>query len=331
MNIFDLLRKGNIEKPTMEEAAGLAAELDEQDFDRVVKGLEDLVGLLKETSGSNSRKDSQLNGFVNDLKFSMEEQNQALGETVSNIHHVVGNTKNIEEITKEVSRQTKDSLDLLDAGNQNIDVLIGQMMNVSEIFQKFQDTTASLQEEIKEISTFVEVIGDIADQTNLLALNASIEAARAGDHGRGFALVAQEVRKLADKSKSSLTEINVKVNTIVQNVNDFSENVSEKSKHIKAVIDTTEDTKNYFEDLSRHEQALADKMKDIQKVTKITHNEMMGFSNGLEEVLDGFIENNVRITELYALSQEKFVFSTEAFAYITQVKDLVQALKQGSL
>ena len=49
-------------------------------------------------------------------------------------------------------------------------------------------------------------------------------------------------------------------------------------------------------------------MKDIQKVTKITHNELRAFSNGLEEVLDGFIENNVRITELYALSQEKFVF-----------------------
>ena len=72
-------------------------------------------------------------------------------------------------------------------------------------------------------------------------------------------------------------------------------------------------------------------MKDIQKVTKITHNELRAFSNGLEEVLDGFIENNVRITELYALSQEKFVFSTEAFAYITQLQDLVQAFKQGKL
>lgn len=331
MSILDLLRKGNVEKVTKNEVVELATMMDKQDFDQVVKGLEDLVGLLRETSSNNSKQDSQLNHFVNDLKSSIEDQNQALEETVSNIRHVVGSTENIETITDEVSVQTEESMEMVLAGSENIDSLVDQMTNVNVIFQQFEETIIRLQEEIKEISSFVEVIESIADQTNLLALNASIEAARAGEHGRGFALVAQEVRKLADKSKASLTEINLKVSSIVKNVDTFSASVSEKTNEIEGVILTTENTKKYFEEISNNETKLAEKMNEIKKATGVTLHEMIGFSEGLDDVLNGFIENNDKIKALYALSQEKFIFSTEAFAYITQMKDLVQALKQGKL
>lgn len=331
MSILDLLRKGNVEKVTKKEIIELATTMDKQDFDQVVKGLEDLVGLLRDTSSDNSKQDSQLNHFVHDLKSSIEVQNLALGETVSNIRHVVGSTENIETITDEVSIQTKESMEMVLAGSDNIDNLVNQMTNVNAMFQQFEETIMSLQEEIKEISSFVVVIESIADQTNLLALNASIEAARAGEHGRGFALVAQEVRKLADKSKASLTEINLKVNSIVKNVDTFSSSVSEKTKEIEAVILTTENTKKYFIDISSNEKKLSEKMNEIKKATGITLHEMIGFSEGLDDVLNGFIDNNDKIKALHALSQEKFIFSTEAFSYITQMKDLVHSLKQGKL
>ncbi len=96
---------------------------------------------------------------------------------------------------------------------------------------KIKDVT-SQTEEIKNILT---IIDDIANQTNLLALNAAIEAARAGEHGRGFAVVADEVRKLAEQTQKSLSEIDATVNIVVQSVQDVNETMQNNTHNIKQV------------------------------------------------------------------------------------------------
>ena len=163
---------------------------------------------------------------------------------------IEGSVGYINEVTKEANNVSNDIKGYVDSANKSQHEIENANKNLlvakDEIFKLISDVQKNAEFEIaiseemkgvsenaKEVKNILSVIVDIADQTNLLALNAAIEAARAGEHGRGFAVVADEVRKLAEKTQKSLSEINSTINIVVQGISNASAQMTSNSKEIE--------------------------------------------------------------------------------------------------
>lgn len=198
-----------------------------------IQKVQNTIIQAKQSGNENASVSEELARTSLQIGQKAEEESVIVGEVSSdgkNLQSVLaGEISDAQDTEKEL----KGAGQALDEANKLIVTLADNIGIRSTAEAELAEKLSSLSSDAQQVKIVLDVIGEIADQTNLLALNAAIEAARAGEHGRGFAVVADEVRKLAERTQKSLSEINATISVIVQSITDASGEIAVNATEIE--------------------------------------------------------------------------------------------------
>jgi methyl-accepting chemotaxis protein len=206
-------------------------------FNDLMIELQEIIGSSKHSANENASISHQLTSTAVIVGKNVEQSVTFVDEATQQANKIK------DEINGAISDAKESKEDILKANNNlneardEIVSLTSKVQSSAELEIELAHRMNSLSSDAAQVKSVLDVISDIADQTNLLALNAAIEAARAGEHGRGFAVVADEVRQLAERTQKSLAEINATINVIVQSISDASGQMNSNSEDIQKLAD----------------------------------------------------------------------------------------------
>ena len=288
-------------------------------FNDMMVKFSDLVRHVGESASQVSSAAHELSASANKVTEGSHRQDQMSSTAADAVESVVSSITDIAQSTDRVHEQSRESERRSAEGNHSLSKLIGDVGQVESTVKQIADAVTQFVTSTAAITNMTREVKDIADQTNLLALNAAIEAARAGEQGRGFAVVADEVRKLAEKSAASASEIDAitrslsqqseavqhsienglthiassqkSVDTVAEVLAAASSSVTEVGHGLDSIAAATEEQRRVFNDVAGNIEAIASMAREnseaVEQTSAAAH-QLEDLANNLQSAVGRF-------------------------------------------
>jgi methyl-accepting chemotaxis protein len=312
-------------------------------IEKMIENLKNLVGRVADISSNLSASSEELSASGQEVASSAEEvgnsiqqvasgaeeQSAQVEETSSKINELIEQISDVEKMSTEMDEQASNVMNNINDGNQSVDNSVNQIENVKGNTKDVANTINNLGDLSNKIGEIVNLINDIAAQTNLLALNAAIEAARAGEAGRGFSVVADEIRQLAEESEDATNKIGGLVKEIQNGVGNAVSKMDESETVVNNSVSAIETTGDAFEKINSAALRLRELIENINEQSEKVNINSKDVEATVNEIASVSQEAASNSQEVAAASEEQSASTEEIVSAAEDLANMANNLTEA--
>ncbi|MEC1548904.1 methyl-accepting chemotaxis protein [Bacillus rugosus] len=291
--------------------------------DNVAASSEELTASAAQTSKATEHITLAIEQFSN----GNEKQNENIETAAEHIYQMNDGLTNMAQASEVITDSSVQSTEIASEGGKLVHQTVGQMNVIDKSVKEAEQVVRGLETKSKDITNILRVINGIADQTNLLALNAAIEAARAGEYGRGFSVVAEEVRKLAVQSADSAKEIEGLIIEIVKEINTSLGMFQSVNQEVQTGLDITDKTEISFKRISEMTNQIAGELQNMSATVQQLSASSEEVSGASEHIASISKESSAHIQDIAASAEEQLASMEEISSSAETLSSMAEELR----
>jgi methyl-accepting chemotaxis protein len=292
--------------------------------EQVAASAEEMMASADQTNSATN----QVATAIQEVASGAELQSQNTNESAKAVGEMAGGIQRVAVTTSTVAESAADTTKQAMIGNESLEKVIEKMKTINHTTSKTNAVIKDLDRKSAEIGKIVEVITGIADQTNLLALNAAIEAARAGEHGKGFAVVADEVRKLAELSRQSASQISGLIEVIQKETHQVVEMMNKGTVEISEGTSLVEETGQTFNQILKSIENVSSEIQEVSAISEEMSASVQQVNASIEEVTKIARDSVASTSEIASATEEQLASMEEVAASSASLANLAESLRE---